>query len=123
MQDLLGEIGGNLLHTAIEADSDGAVTLPMGYPGGAAVTVWVRQTDDSYLVSDRGIACREADQLGAAAAFADCAPQVARRHGVFCDGQQMFAADLARDGVANAVIFVAGASQAAVEWAADAIAY
>jgi hypothetical protein len=103
-----------LLRFTIEND-EATVSLPQLYPGGAPVVVGVRRDQDSYIVSDRGGGYLQAEQAGGHLQFARLAPATAKEHDVRFDGHLMFTVEVPSDWVPNAIIFIAAASNRAVE--------
>ncbi|WP_426289033.1 hypothetical protein ACN9MC_04765 [Ensifer adhaerens] len=121
LEQLLGEVTNELVMTGIDS-GDGVIALPQQYPGGAPVVVRIRRDAGVFIVSDHGAGYTEAEHLGAPQTFTRLAPRIATDHGVRYDGNMMFAMEVPRDWLANAIIFVASASRRAVEATAEALA-
>jgi hypothetical protein len=122
MQVLLDEVVRDLVQAAIDESGEGVLTLPMTYPGGAPVVIWVRRAGEVFCVSDRGIGQMEAEHIGGSSNYRKLAGIMAGRYGVSLSGGVIFEAELSRDWVANAAMFVAAASKRAVEAVAEATA-
>ncbi|RWN58455.1 hypothetical protein [Mesorhizobium sp.] len=118
---LLAEVSRELVRISIE-DRQGVISLPQTYPGGSAVVVRMRPDGEDYIVTDNGLGFVEADHLGGSAIYARIAPATAKVHGVRYDGDMMFAAQVPRDWLANAIVFVSSASRRAVEATAQKLA-
>ncbi len=118
MGKVMDDLSRELVTTVMEG-KEGLVSMPLLYPGGQPVTVHVRPHDDEFIVSDGGNGFISAEHMGASELYLRLAPNVAKVNGVEFDGISMFAARVSVDWLANAVIFVAAASKAAVERTAD----
>jgi hypothetical protein len=85
------------------------VALPMFYPSGAAATVEVTQNGGRFLVSDAGLAYREAELIGAENLFNRNAAPVAEQFGIEA-GKRGFTALASVEHLAGAMADVAAAS-------------
>lgn len=121
LQALLSDVSRELVRISME-DREGVISLPQTYPGGSPVVVRVRRDGDEYMVTDNGYGFAEANLLGGSATYARIAATTAKVHGVRYDGDMIFAIQVARDWLANAIIFVSSASRRAVEATAQKLA-
>lgn len=91
------------------------ISLPLLYPGGTMVGIEISRLRDGFLVSDGGIARREAGMLGGERSFVRIAHDVARKCGVRFDNNMMFDLDVTKSALLAAVVAVANAAKTAVE--------
>jgi hypothetical protein len=91
------------------------LSLPLLYPGGAMVGVEISRLRDGFLVSDGGVARREAGMLGGERSFGRIAHDVAHRFNVRFDHNMMFDLNIAEPELLAAVVSVANAAKTAVE--------
>jgi hypothetical protein len=122
MRGLLDDVSRELIRSEVSAYGEGAVTLPMIYPGGAPVVVHVRRDGDDFVVTDKGNGFLAAELLGGGRTYAHLAPAVAHLYGVRYDGDMMFATEVSRAWLANAIIFTGSASRKAVERTTEKLA-
>lgn len=118
---LLAEVANELVSTGVDS-GDGVLALPQQYPGGAPVVVRIRRNAGNFIVSDYGAGFMEAEHLGGPKVYGRIAPRVADEHGVRYDGSMMFAMEVSREWLANAIIYVGSASRRAVEITAERMA-
>ena len=118
---LLVEVTNELVITGIDS-GDGVVALPQQYPGGAPVVVRIRRDRETFIVSDHGAGFLEAEHLGGPQIYSRIAPRIAEDHGVRYDGNMMFAVEVSREWLANAIVYVGSASRRAVEATAERMA-
>ncbi len=85
------------------------VALPIFYPSGAAATVEVTQNGAKFLISDAGLAYREAELIGAENLFNRNAAPVAEQFGIDA-GKRGFAVSASAEQLAGAMADVAAAS-------------
>ncbi|HEX8445827.1 MAG TPA: hypothetical protein VF649_04360 [Sphingomonas sp.] len=85
------------------------VALPIFYPSGAAATVEVAQNGPQFLISDAGLAYREAELIGAENLFNRNAAPVAEQFGIDV-GKRGFTVSASVDQLAGAMADVAAAS-------------
>lgn len=114
----LSQIAADLSAALVRVYSDNEtarISLPLLYPGGRMVGVEICRTHKNFLVSDGGIARREAEMLGGARTFARIANEAARRFSVRFDQNMIFDLDIEQDQLLPAVIAVANAAKTAVE--------
>jgi hypothetical protein len=122
MRDLLAEVAHELLRVDAVEHGEGMVTLPAVYPGGAPVVVHIRREGDTFVVSDRGNGYLAAELLGGLRTYVSLAPAIAAHYGVRYDGDMMFATEVSRPWLTNAIIFTGSASRKAVERTAEKVA-
>lgn len=118
---LLEEVSRELVVTGID-DNDGVISLPSTYPSGTPVVVRVRRDRNEFIVTDGGYGYQEAEHMGGIGTFGRIAPSAAGKYGVKFDGQMMFAVEVSRDRLANAIIFTGAASRRSVELTAEKLA-
>lgn len=118
---LLSEVTKELVITGIDS-GDGVIALPQNYPGGAPVVVRIRRDRETFIVSDHGAGYLEAEHLGGPLIYNRLASRIAEEYGVRYDGNMMFALDVGREWIANAIVYVGSASRSAVEATAERMA-
>jgi hypothetical protein len=91
------------------------VSLPLLYPGGSMVGVEISRLRDGFLVSDAGLARREAGMLGGERAFIRIARDISKKFGIKFDSNMIFDLDVNEDALLPAVVAVANAAKTAVE--------
>lgn len=91
------------------------LSLPLLYPGGSMVAVEISKLRDSFLVTDAGIARREAGLLGGERTFLRIAKEVAERFGVRFDHNMIFQLEVSGDDLVVVIAAVANAAKTAVE--------
>lgn len=121
MSHLLDEVTRELIMTDVE-NGDGLIALSQTYPGGSAVVVRIRRDRQNFFVSDQGNGFLEAEHMGGLNTFGRIAPAVAADFGVRYDGQMVFAVEVSREWLANAILFTGSASRRAVERTAEKMA-
>jgi hypothetical protein len=122
MRTLLDEVSRELVRVDVAEHGEGIVALPSVYPGGAPVVVHVRREGEAFVVTDQGNGYLAAELLGGVRAYSHVAPGIAQLYGVRYDGDMMFAAEVTRPWLANAIIFTGSASRKAVERTAEKMA-
>jgi len=115
---ILPLVSGELLSSAVDGN-EAIMSLPQLYPGGAPIVVRFRHDGDTFIVSDQGGAYLQAEQLGGLSHFNRIAHSVAKDHYIKFDGNMMFAVEVPRDWLPNAIIQTASASQRAVQLTAE----
>lgn len=122
MRGLLDEVARELIRCDVSEHGEGAVALPMIYPGGAPVVVQIRRDGSDFVVTDSGNGFLAAELLGGGRTYAHLAPAIATLYGVRYDGDMMFATEVSRPWLANAIIFTGSASRKAVERTTEKLA-
>ena len=116
-QASLSQIATDLAKALVRVSSNNQtarISLPLLYPGGSMVGVEFSRIRDGFLVSDGGVARREAGMLGGEKSFVRIAHDVARRFNIRFDHNMMFDLDVPEAHLLPAVIAVAHAAQTAV---------
>lgn len=98
-----------------EYNGTARLSLPLLYPGGSMVAVEISKLRDSFLVTDAGIARREAGLLGGERTFLRIAKDVADRFGVRFDQNMIFELEVSSNDLVMVVAAVANAAKTAVE--------
>jgi hypothetical protein len=98
-----------------EHNGTARISLPLIYPGGSMVAVELSKWRDSFLVTDAGIARREAGLMGGERTFLRIAKEVAERFGVRFDHNMIFQLEVSGDDLVIVVAAVANAAKTAVE--------
>ncbi len=114
----IGEIAHHVASALIkisERDGTARLSLPLLYPGGSMVAVELSKLRDSFLVTDAGIARREAGLLGGERTFLRIAKDVADRFGVKFDQNMIFEFEVSEDDLVIVVAAIANAAKTAVE--------
>jgi hypothetical protein len=114
----LSQIASELSQALVRVSSNNEavrLSLPLVYPGGRMVGVEISRLRDGFLVSDGGIANREAELLGGQRSFARIARDIAQKFGVCFDSNMIFDFEISEEGLLPAVVAVANAAQTAVE--------
>jgi hypothetical protein len=91
------------------------LSLPLLYPGGSTVAVEISKLRDSFLVTDAGVARREAGLLGGERTFLRIAKDVAERFGVKFDQNMIFELEVLHNDLVVVVSAIANAAKTAVE--------
>jgi hypothetical protein len=121
MKALVDRIAGELVQARV-VDGTARIVTPLLFPSGSMIMIEVSRLRDGYLVTDGGVARREASLWGAERAFARLAPKVAERFGVRFDHNMLFDMNVNDTDVVGAVIAVANAAKTAVEYTAEQLA-
>jgi len=96
-------------------DGTARLSLPLLYPGGSSVAVEISKLRDSCLVTDAGVARREAALLGGERTFLRIAKGVAERFGVRFDQNMIFEFEVSSDDLVVVVAAIGNAAKTAVE--------
>lgn len=114
IKDIANEVARALIQ--ISANEETArMSLPLLYPGGSMVTVELTRLRDGFLVTDAGVARREAGLMGGERTFLRIARDVAERFGVRFDHNMIFEMEVSSDELVIVVAAVANAAKTAVE--------
>lgn len=114
----IGEIAEHVARALIKIsarDGTARLSLPLLYPGGSMVAVEISKLRDAFLVTDAGIARREAGLLGGERTFLRIAKDVADRFGVRFDQNMIFEFEVSGDDLVIVVAAIANAAKTAVE--------
>ena len=114
IREIAEEVARALIKTSAH-NGTARLSLPLLYPGGSSVAVEISKLRDSFLVTDAGIARREASLLGGERTFLRIAKGVAERFGVRFDQNMIFEFEVSNDDLVVVVAAIANAAKTAVE--------
>lgn len=115
------DLAKSLVHIHL-GENAAAISLPMLFPGGAPVTVFVEPRGDSWLVHDNGAGALEAEMMGALAAYRRTAHDIARKRDLSFDHRMFFLGEVSTEWLPNMVIAVGEAARDAAYRTAEKIA-
>jgi hypothetical protein len=98
------------------------ISLPMLFPGGAPVTVFIEPRGDRWLVHDNGAGALEAEMMGALASYRRTSHDIAKKREIAFDHRMFFLAEVGTDWLASMVVAIGEAARDAVMRTAEKVA-
>lgn len=99
-----------------------AISLPILFPGGNPVNVFIEPHDGMWMVHDNGSGALEAEMMGALPTYQRIARDVARKADLGFDQRMFFIARVSEEWLPNMVVIIGEASRAAAVRTAEKIA-